>query len=75
MVLNEEQIERLYMVFDFEDYEEIISAEIDNNELTIDYVDNRDGVIGHYQPYLMKHSKEDREKLNLILNGITLTRE
>lgn len=74
MALTEEQIERLYLVFDFEDYEEIICADYDNGEMDIAYIDNRNGAYGHYQPYFKKHSKEDKEKLNLILNGITLNR-
>ena len=71
--LNGEQIQRLYNVFDFEDYEEIISATIESDRggwWEINYVDNRDGVVGCYKPYFGKHSKEDSEKLNIILNGV-----
>ena len=71
VILNGEQIKRLYDVFDFEENEEIISATIDSDKggwCDIQYVDG-DGVVGNYKPYLAKHSGEDAIKLNYILNG------
>lgn len=71
--LNGEQIERLYNVFDFEECEEIVSATIESERggyMEINYVDNRDGVVGCYKPYFGKFSKEDSVKLDIILNGV-----
>ena len=71
--LNEEQIKRLYNVFDFEENEEIVSATIESEKggvMEINYIDNSNGVVGCYKPYFQKHGKEDLEKLNIILNGV-----
>lgn len=71
--LNKEQLNRLYNVFDFEEYEEIVSATIESERggyMEINYVDNRDGVVGCYKPYFGKYSKEDSVKLDIILNGV-----
>ena len=72
MVLNKEQIERLYMVFDFSNDEEIVCAELEDHQLKIHYVDNSNGVNGTYEPYFAKHSEEDINKLKFILYGWAL---
>ena len=71
--LNKEQLNRLYNVFDFKENKEIISATIESERggyMEINYVDNRDGVVGCYKPYFGKYSKEDSVKLDIILNGV-----
>lgn len=63
VVLDVEQIERLYECFDFEDEEEIVFAYFrDDGQLCIEYTD-MDGVIGTYEPNLY----DDQEKLDYIL--------
>ena len=71
--LNKSQIQRLYMVFDFGEHEEIVSATIDckrGGYMEIHYIDNKDNSNGCYKPYLAKHSQEDLDKVKFILNGI-----
>ena len=71
--LNENQIQRLYMVFDFEDEEEIVNATMDCDRggwLEINYINHKDNAIGCYKPYLAKHLQEDLDKVDFILNGI-----
>ena len=78
IVLNKNQLERLYMVFDFEDHEEIVSATMDCDRggwMEINYIDHKDNTNGCYKPYLAKHSTEDLEKVSFILNGFKLKRE
>lgn len=75
--LNEQQLQRLYMVFDFEEHEEIVSATMDCERggwLEINYINHKDNTNGCYKPYLAKHSQEDLDKVNFILNGIKLER-
>lgn len=75
--LNENQIQRLYMVFDFEGHEEIVNATIDCERggcMEINYIDHKDNAIGCYKPYLAKHSREDLDKVDFILNGMKLER-
>lgn len=70
--LNENQIQRLYMVFDFEDEEEIVNATMDCDRggwMEINYINHKDNSIGCYKPYLAKHLQEDLDKVNFILNG------
>ena len=70
--LNENQIQRLYMVFDFEEYEEIVSATMDCDRggyMEINYINHKDNSNGCYKPYLAKHLQEDLDKVNFILNG------
>ena len=70
MKLNKAQLQRCYQVFDFEEYEELVNGEInDNNEMVLNYVDNIDGIIGHYKPTL------EQEQLDFIMNGIKLERD
>lgn len=76
--LNENQIQRLYMVFDFEDKEEIVNATIEGEDggwMEINYINNEDNSNGCYKPYLAKHSQEDLDKVRFILNGLKLERE
>ena len=75
--LNEQQLQRLYMVFDFEEHEEIVSATMDCERggwMEINYINHKDNTNGCYKPYLAKHSQEDLDKVNFILNGIKLER-
>ena len=75
--LNEQQIQRLYMAFDFEEYEEIVTANVESERggyMEIHYIDNKDNSNGCYKPYFAKHSQEDKDKLDFILNGIKLER-
>lgn len=77
MELTQRQLQRLYMVFDFEDYEEIVSATIESEVggwMKITYIDHKVGMVGEYQPYIAKHSDEDLWKLAFILNGLKLSR-
>ena len=76
--LNNYQIRKLYKVFDFEPYETIMNATMEcekGGQMDIEYLDERDGSVGHYQPYLAKHGVEDREKVDYILNGVIVERE
>lgn len=73
--LNKNQIQRLYMAFDFE--EEIVNATIDCERggwLEINYINHKDNSNGCYKQYLAKHSQEDLDKVDFILNGIKLER-
>ncbi len=75
--LNKNQIQRLYMVFDFEEHEEIVNATIDCERggwMEINYINHKDNSTGCYKPYLAKHSQEDLDKVDFILNGIKLER-
>ena len=77
MQLSQEQVQRLYMVFDFDENEEIVNAYLESENggyMEIYYIDNQDGSNGCYKPYLSKHSQEDMEKLDLILNGAKVER-
>lgn len=72
MVLNKEQILRLYNMFDFEDDEEIVCADLyDDGQMVIQYIDSN-GVVGKYLPYFI--DEEAKEKLNFILYGLKLER-
>ena len=74
--LNESQIQRLYMAFGFEE-EKIIKATIDcerGGYMEIDYINHKDNSTGCCKPYLAKHSQEDSDKVDFILNGIRLER-
>ena len=75
--LNEQQIQRLYMAFDFEEHEEIVNATIECERggcMEINYINHKDNSNGCYKPYFAKHSQEDKDKLDFILNGIKLER-
>lgn len=77
ITLNETQKSRLYMVFDFEEHEEIVNATIESESggwMEIEYIDKINNAIGCYKPYLAKHLQEDLDKVNFILNGIRLER-
>lgn len=66
------------MVFDFEEHEEIVSATIDGENggwMEINYIDHKNNANGCYKPYFEKHSKEDKDKLRFVLNGMRLERE
>lgn len=70
--LNENQIQRLYMVFDFEEHEEIVNATIDCERggwLEINCINRKDNSTGCYKTYLAKHLREDLDKADFILNG------
>lgn len=72
MELTQEQVARLYKAFDFEEYEEIVSASMASERggwMEINYIDHRDESTGCYKPYLAKHCKDDLEKVRFILNG------
>ena len=68
MVLNETQIQRLYNLFDFEDYEEIVSATMVGKKLKVHYVDNIDGIVGCYEPRL------EPWQIKFIRKGLVLQR-
>lgn len=75
--LNKKQIQRLYMVFDFEDEEKIVNATMDCDRggwLKINCINNKTNSTGCHKLYLAKHSREDLDKVNFILNGIKLER-
>ena len=70
IILNHEQLERLYDVFDFEDYETIENATIESDRggfMEINYYDSKNYCSGCYKPYFAKHSQEDEDKLKFIL--------
>lgn len=70
IILNNEQLKRLYDIFDFEDYETIESATIESDRggfMEINYYDSKEGYSGCYKPYFAKHSQEDKDKLKFIL--------
>ena len=71
--LNKEQIARVYNTYDFDDEEEIVDVVLVGRQLLIHYIDNRDGSNGTYAP--STENEEDKEKLDFILNGITLERD
>lgn len=78
MELTQEQVQRLYLVFDFEESEEIIGATMEDEKggwLAINYIDHKDETVACYRPYLARHSEEDQKKVKLILDGIKLTRD
>lgn len=65
MTLDNAQCTRLYDEFDFEDYETIVLATIDDdNCVHVDYVDERDNSIGHYHS-----SPISDERVGYILFG------
>lgn len=67
--LTEEQLKRLYDVYDFDKKEEIIDAYIDDNELYIEYSDKK-GYVTTYKPnFNIFTDKEDFDKLKYILWG------
>lgn len=67
--LTEEQLKRLYNVYDFDKKEEIIDAYIDDNELYIEYSDKK-GYVTTYKPnFNIFTDKEDFDKLKYILWG------
>ena len=73
--LTKEQIQRLYMVFDFEDCEEIVSARYgDDGWWEIDYIDSKNNINGCYKPYFEKN-EDDEIKKDFILNGFKVERE
>ena len=67
--LNQKQIERLYEIYIFEDWEEIQQAEFntETNELKITYLDKKDNITAIYEPNTA--DKEDEQKINYILKG------
>ena len=68
--LNNEQLQRLYDIFEFEDYETIESATIESERggfMEIIYFDSKDNLHGCYKPYFAKHDQEDKDKLKYIL--------
>lgn len=70
IILNQNQIERLYNIFDFEDYETIETATIESDRggvMEICYRNDLEGYVGCYKPYFAKHSQEDSDKLKFIL--------
>ncbi len=74
MELDKNQINRLYMVFDFDEDEEIEMATFEHNRLKIHYSD-KDDIIGCYEPDLDLHNQEDINKLNFIMNGLEIKRD
>lgn len=72
--LEKEQLLRLYQLFDFNEEEEIVDAQlVCGKTLLIHYIDNRDNTIGTYMPTL--EGKEGKDKINLIMNGVELSRK
>lgn len=73
VALNETQILRLYMVFQFEEYERIVGAALyDDGRMIINFVDLRDGRVGRCEPYFVDDYM--KEKLDFIMNGLKLER-
>lgn len=72
MQLNQKQKERLYLIYDFEDYEEIINAWLYGEELTIEFLNHKDNTISTYKPNISE--KEDKEKIEFIIYGVRLNR-
>lgn len=67
--LTEEQLKRLYDVYDFEEKETIINAYICYDELYIEYSDKK-GYVTTYKPnFNIFTNKEDFDKLKYILWG------
>lgn len=69
--LTDEQINRCYNVFMFEDNEEITAAWFDNGRLYIEYVttyDDEELESAIYEPCLID-DEEDKAKLHYILTG------
>lgn len=71
--LNEQQIERLYDIYDFETYEHITKAVLTETELRIYYITDVDDeyMETRYIPELIWSNKEDIDKLRYILTGGT----
>ena len=70
--LNENQIQRLCMVIDFEEGEEIANATIDCERggwLEINCVNRKYNCNRLHKHYLAKHLQEDLDKVGSILNG------
>lgn len=68
-ILNQDQLNRCYLCFDFTDEETIQSAYIDyQGQLTIVYLDEHQ-VVGKYLPFT------EPEQMQFIMEGITLTRD
>lgn len=68
--LNQEQIERCYDVYDFQDNEEIIGGTFDffNYQLSLDYIIDKDELDVHtYEPNCS--DPEDERKIIYILTG------
>lgn len=75
--LNENQIQRLFMLFEFNENEGITKATIESERggwLEIHYKGINDKSKGCHRIYLAKHSQEDLDKVDFILNGIKLER-
>lgn len=70
VVLNDEQISRIYDEYDFHDDEEIVSAiwDRDFHRLMIDYKD-RDDNFCTYKPIVDMDDPQDNAKINYILYG------
>lgn len=69
IILTPQQQARLYKVFDFEDHEEILTAELEQktSQITIYYFDNIAKAQGRYEPNL--EGKEGAKKFDYILEG------
>ena len=67
--LTEEQLKRLYDVYDFDKKEEIIVEHIDDNELYIEYIDKNNCVCDYKPNFDIFTNKEDFDKLKYILWG------
>lgn len=70
--LNENQIQRLFMLFEFSEDEGITKATIESERggwLEIHYEGINDKSEGCHRIYLAKHSREDLDKVGFILNG------
>ena len=67
--LNQNQINRCYACFDFEDYEEIVGAyKSGKHALIIHYYDEKEQVEGTYLPFV------EKDQMEFIMNGIKLER-
>lgn len=65
--LTDEQQNRLYNVFDFEEYETILRAWFEDNQLVIEYINEKNEWLSlYYEPHF-EDTDEDQEKLNYIL--------
>ena len=69
--LTQEQIKRLYDIFDFEEYETVLRAWFDqpSNQLVIEYINEKNEyLLMYYEPHI-EDTDEDQAKLNYILYG------
>lgn len=67
--LTEEQLKRLYDVFDFKESETIVDAYFEDNQLYIEYREEIDRFYNVYEPHLDLNNPQDVDKIIYVLTG------